>query len=88
MDRTTIMWDTLISRQRKRENGQLCTDSWKGQTSITAHLSSAEASHVAAPNFKEVGTCNLTKCLKGDLEIFGQQQKVRMSPTGVVLGIE
>lgn len=83
-----LRWDTLVSQQSKRKNGQLCTDSWKGQTSITAYLSSAKASHVATSTFKEVGTCNLTKCLKGDLEILGQQQKVRMPPTDVVLGIK
>lgn len=56
--------------------------------STAAHISSAKASHVATSNSKGVGNCKMTKCLKGELEIYGEQQKANISLAGVVLGIQ
>lgn len=56
--------------------------------STVAHISSAKASHVATYNSKGVGNCSMIKCLKGEMEIFGEQQKANISPAGVVWGIQ
>lgn len=43
---------------------------------------------MAASHSKGRRICNPTKCLEGELEVSGEQQKASMLPTGVVSGLE